>query len=295
MGKALAEVSAAARYTFQEAEDALAFPLTKLLWQGPEEALRLTQNAQPAITAVSIAALRAFGESKSITPAYVAGHSLGEYAALVCANMLTFADALKATRERGRLMQEAVPVGQGVMAAVVGLSAEAIEEIVQSLNRAGKTLAIAGYNSPEQTTLSGSKDAVDAATAPLMAAGAKRVLPLPVSAPFHCLMMQPVQDPLRVVLQQCPVGDGVVPVISNVDALPYQRGSDVVDRLIRQLTQPVRWTATVDYFVKNGVTHTIEFGPGKSLSGMIKKIARQIETWVVEDSESLARSAALPT
>jgi [acyl-carrier-protein] S-malonyltransferase len=287
MGKDLADRSAAARETFAEVDDALGASLSRLSWEGPADELELTANAQPAILATSVAAWRALTEMRDVEPIMAAGHSLGEYSALVCAGGLRLADAARAVRERGRLMQEAVPVGRGAMAAVIGLEAERIDAVIREMTTAQDPIGVAGFNSPEQTTISGTARAVEKVGAALREAGAKRVLPLKVSAPFHSPLMKPVEAPLRVVLESTSMTAMRFPVVANVDATPNSDAARLVDLLIAQLTAPVRWVESVRAMSAAGSTRFVELGAGRTLSGMIRKIDRALETVGVGDAASL--------
>ncbi len=292
MGIDLAARSPAARDTFAEADAALGFSLSTLLRDGPSDLLALTENAQPAIVTVAVAAYRAFLEHKSLVPVATAGHSLGEYAALVAAGAMTFKDAVVAVRARGRLMQQAVPVGVGAMAAVINLPAERVTEILAALSTEAAPVTVAGYNSPEQITISGTKEAVERAAKALTEAGARRVLPLKVSAPFHCPLMRPVEMPLLAVLEPMPLSPMTVPVVTNVTAQPNQDLTRVKPLLIEQLTAPVRFIESVAAFRSLGVTRVIEFGAGRTLTGFIKKIDPTLAVFNVEDGASLDATLA---
>ncbi len=290
MGQELGRVSRAARDALAEADDALGFHLTRLLAEGPLETLSLTEHAQPAIVAVSVAAMRAFAEAGGEPSTLAAGHSLGEYAALVCAGSISFGDALQAVRLRGQLMQQAVPVGEGAMAAVIGLEAEVVERVVRGVSRDAAPVACAGFNTPEQTTISGAASAVALASARLSEAGATRVLPLAVSAPFHSPLMQPVEDPLREALTAVTLSPMRHAVVSNVDAMPYDDSDVVVDRLIAQLTRPVQWVASIRRMRALGVARFVELGHGSSLAGMVRRIDRTAAVLSVGDAAGIARA-----
>jgi [acyl-carrier-protein] S-malonyltransferase len=287
MGRELADRYAVARRTFEEADDALGESLSRLLWQGPGDALALTANAQPAILATSVAAWRALQQEAGAEPVVAAGHSLGEYSALVCAGAIQVADAVRAVRERGRLMQEAVPVGEGAMAAVIGLDAERIDATIREAATDREPIGVAGFNSPEQTTISGAAGAVERARARLGEAGARRVVPLDVSAPFHSPLMAPVAAPLRAVLEKIPIGRLRFPVVANVDATPNRDPDRLIDLLIAQLTAPVHWVESVRAMRATGATRFVELGAGRTLSGMIRKTERTLETLAVGDPASL--------
>lgn len=287
MGKALADAFPEAKAVFDAADDALNEKLSTLCWEGPDEALKLTANTQPAILTVSVAAHAVFSKRFTTAPSFVAGHSLGEYSALVAAKSMTLPDAVKAVRARGTFMQEAVPAGVGTMAAVLGLDPEKIAEICKQAEQ-GEVVSCANFNDPSQTVIAGHVGAVNRASELLKAAGAKRVLPLPVSAPFHCSLMQPVVPRLAGVLGE--FANPVVPVISNVEAAPNSDGARVKELLLKQVTGSVRWIETVQAFEKAGVTKVVELGPGRALCGMVKRIAKGIELFNVEDVESLEKT-----
>ena len=325
MGRELAEAHPTARATFIEADSALDFPLSKLIFEGPEEDLRLTENTQPAILTVSIATARVLAE-KGITSAYAAGHSLGEYSAHVAAGTISFADAVRTVRTRGQLMQQAVPAGDGAMAAVLGLPAPQIAESCQQataqlreeFTRLEATppgdsfspkspseiesdilyrtvVSPANLNAPEQTVISGATAAVHRAVDLLKAAGAKRTVMLPVSAPFHCALMKPAQDGLVPILESINFCDPPIPVAANVDARFTTNGQDARDTLIRQVTGAVRWVECIQFLATQQPTHFIEVGPGKVLSGLNRQILGRdttIPTLNVEDAASLEKTLA---
>jgi len=273
MGQAFAEASAAARATFDEADEALGEPLTTLCFEGPIESLTLTENAQPAILAVSVAAYR-WLVSQGVTPAFVAGHSVGEYSANVAAGTFSFADGLRIVRRRGQYMQEAVPVGSGAMAAILGLDpgevARACEEAAQ-----GDIVSPANLNGGGQVVISGSRDAVGRAGERAKSLGAKRVEPLQVSAPFHCAMMQPAEARLAPELRALEVCDPRVPIVANVDAEVKRDAASAVEALVAQVSAPVRWEQVVRRLASEGVTTYVEVGPGTVLTGLVKKIHRE--------------------
>jgi len=280
MGKEIFDAHASARQVFLEADEAIGFPLSDLCFQGPDDALKLTKNTQPAILTASIAVLRVLQE-RGIHPDYVAGHSLGEYSALVCSGSLSLKDAVCAVRKRGAYMQEAVPAGRGAMAAVLGLDAEAVQEVCSAASSAG-IVAPANFNAPDQTVISGEVGAVRLAAEIAMQRGAKRVLPLPVSAPFHCDLMAPAQERLAADLGRMEFRDLAVPLITNVDAAAVVEGRIARDSLIRQVCRPVRWVESMRYLVDRGVDRFVEVGPGKVLCGLVKKIAPEIPAYGVE-------------
>jgi [acyl-carrier-protein] S-malonyltransferase len=291
MGKDLAENFAIARQVFEEAGDALGIDMASLCFNGPEEELRLTTNTQPAILTVSIAALRVLQQETGMTPAYVAGHSLGEYSALVAAGSLLFADALRTVRRRGAFMQEAVPVGTGAMAAILGMSAEELEAVCREAAQ-GEIVAAANFNGPGQIVIAGHAAAVERASVLARERGAKRALPLPVSAPFHCALMEPAGVRLAEVLAAIDICSLAMPVVTNVEAQPNSDSQRVKELLVRQVSAPVRWEETVESMAGLGVERFIEIGPGKVLAGLIKRIAKGAVTQNIEDSagiQALAR------
>jgi [acyl-carrier-protein] S-malonyltransferase len=290
MGKDLYEKFPEARAIFEAADEALGEKLSRMCFEGPEDALKLTANTQPAILTVSIAAHAVFAKRVS-SPAFVAGHSLGEYSALVAAGGLHLGDAVRSVRARGSFMQEAVPAGVGAMAAVLGLDPAKVKAACDAAAE-GQVVAPANYNSPEQTVIAGNAEAVERAGAKLKEAGAKRVMPLPVSAPFHCALMEPVKPRLAQVLGRVGVHTLQVPVITNVEAKPNTDPSRVVPLLLEQVSAPVRWIECVEAMKAAGVTRVVELGPGKVLCGLVKRIAKDIETFNVEDSASLEKTLA---
>lgn len=290
MGKDLYEKFPEARAIFDAADEALGEKLSKLCFEGPDEALKLTANTQPAILAVSVAAHAVFAK-RVPQPAFVAGHSLGEYSALVAAGGLHLGDAIRSVRARGTFMQEAVPAGVGAMAAVLGLEPAKVKAACDAAAQ-GQVVAPANYNSPEQTVIAGNAEAVERATAKLKEAGAKRVMPLPVSAPFHCALMEPVKPRLAEVLGRIRIHTLQVPVITNVEATPNADPSRVVPLLLEQVSAPVRWIECVEAMKAAGVTRVVELGPGKVLGGLVKRITKDIEIFNVEDSASLEKTLA---
>jgi len=273
MGKDLADNFVVARQTFEEASDALGFDLASLCYNGPEEDLKLTANTQPAILTTSIAALRVLESETGLVPAFAAGHSLGEYSALVCAGALAFADAVRTVRQRGTFMQEAVPVGTGSMAAILGLDLEALEAVCYDAAQ-GQVVSPANYNSDGQVVIAGHTEAVARAIELAKERGAKRAMPLPVSAPFHCSLMVPAGERLADVLADITVNEMTLPVVTNVEAAPNQDSSCVRDFLVRQVSAPVRWQETIACMVNLGAERYIEIGPGKVLSGLVKRMAK---------------------
>ena len=290
MGKALADAFVESRAVFDEVDAALGIPLSRLCFEGPEKDLQLTANTQPAILATSIAAWRVLA-ARGIRPAFVAGHSLGEYSALVAAGAIDLADAAVAVRRRGQYMQEAVPVGMGAMAAILGLDLPAIEGACREAAQ-GQVVSPANINSPGQVVIAGHKDAVDRASALAKRAGAKRTVPLPVSAPFHCALMAPAQERLARDLTAVLFRDPEVPLVNNVDARVIRTADDCREGLVRQVSAPVRWLEVVETLARQGVDTVIEVGPGTVLSALVKKIDKRLRVRSVEDPASL--EAVLP-
>jgi len=286
MGRALAEAFSVCRETFGEADAVLGEPLSALCFEGPEDRLMLTENTQPAILTASIAACRLL-ESKGLRPAYVAGHSLGEYSANVAAGTLTFADAVAIVRRRGRYMQEAVPVGAGAMAAILGLDARLVAEACAAAAQ-GEIVSPANINGGGQVVIAGARDAVARAGERAKALGARRVLPLPVSAPFHCALMKPAELRLGPELRALEARTPQVPVVANVDAEPKRTAPEAIDALVRQVSMPVRWEAVVLRLASEGVTHYVEVGPGTVLSGLIRKIHRDASVTSFSEPDDLA-------
>lgn len=270
MGKDLAE-----KY-LDQANEILGFDLKKLCFEGPEEELKKTEITQPAILTVSIAAFEYLKSKNTPLPAAVAGHSLGEYSALVAASSLSFQDAVKIVYLRGKFMQEAVPLGEGSMAAILGLTKEKVEECCQKVSSFG-VVSAANLNSPGQIVISGKKQAVEEAAGPCKEAGAKRVIPLQVSAPFHCSLMQPAADKLKLELDKIEIKDANIPVVANVSADFVTKGSDIKKLLVEQVTKSVLWEDSIRKMIGDGITSFVEVGPGMVLSGLIKKIDREVE------------------
>ncbi|MBK9517625.1 MAG: ACP S-malonyltransferase [Anaeromyxobacter sp.] len=292
MGKDLAERFPEARQVFDEVDGALGEPLSTMCFEGPEEALKLTANTQPAILTVSAAAAAVLANS-GVVPDFVAGHSLGEYSALVAVGALSVADAARAVRARGTFMQEAVPAGQGAMSAVLGLPPAAVTAICAEVAaETGLVVSPANFNEPGQTVIAGAAAAVEAAGVRLKAAGAKRVLPLPVSAPFHCALMAPVKPRLQQVLQQVAWRPLLRPVVTNVEATANADVARALPLLVEQVTAPVRWIECVEALARLGVTRVVEVGPGTVLGGLVKRIAPSIEAFGVSDAASLEKTLA---
>ncbi len=292
MGKALAEAFPEARAVFDTVDAALGEKLSTLCFEGPEESLKLTANTQPAILAVSAAAAAVLA-ARGVTPDLVAGHSLGEYSALVCAGALSAPDAARAVRARGTFMQEAVPAGKGAMSAVLGLDPSRVRELCEETARAtGLVCSPANYNEPAQTVIAGDAAAVEVAGVKLKEAGAKRVVPLPVSAPFHCALMAAVGPRLEAVLRGVALAAPRVPVVTNVEATANADAARIVPLLVQQVTSPVRWIECVEELVRQGATRLVEVGPGRVLSGLVKRIDRSVEVFNVEDPASLEKTLA---
>jgi [acyl-carrier-protein] S-malonyltransferase len=285
MGKDLADKFPAARAVFDEADRTLDFSVSELCFAGSEDDLKLTANTQPAILTVSVAAFRVLAE-KGITPDYVAGHSLGEYSALVAAGSLSFADAVRLVRHRGTYMQEAVPAGQGAMAAILGLAPAQVADICKHAAE-GEVVAPANLNTPDQTVISGSAAAVKRAVQLASASGAKRAVVLAVSAPFHSELMLPAQQRLEPELRATEFAALRVPLVTNVDAEIITDGSEAREALIRQVSLPVRWEESVRVLVDAGVSTFVEVGPGRVLSGLLRQIERSVHGFNVEDEKSM--------
>ena len=336
MARAFYDAQPAARAVFEEADAALGFSLTSLVFEGPEEALKLTENTQPAILTASVAIWRVLEpelRSRNLRVCFAAGHSLGEYAAHVAAGTFSFADALRTVRTRGQLMQAAVPFGQGAMAAILGLRYEKVNDLcarasdeltppppedpadpgeqsaaarealsnpfnpastpAEAAARVSAVVSPANINSPEQIVISGETEAVKRAAALCKEAGAKRTVMLPVSAPFHCALMQPAQEGLANQLESVAFADPTIPVVCNVDARPIRRGPDARDTLIRQVTGAVRWVEGIQQLRTCGATHFLEVGPGKVLSGLNRQIDPTLKTANVDDPASLEKALGI--
>jgi [acyl-carrier-protein] S-malonyltransferase len=292
MGRGLAERFAAAREVFEEADEALGFALSRLCFEGPAEDLQLTENTQPAILAASVATLRAAEGEGLPRPDFVAGHSLGEYSALVAAGALSLGDAVRVVRKRGRYMQEAVPVGAGAMAAVMGADLGTVEAACAEAARAGEVCSPANVNSPGQIVIAGSAAAVERAIPILKERGAKRVIPLKVSAPFHCALMLPAQERLAADLEGVGFKDLAVPLVTNVGAAVIRTGAEARESLVRQVSSPVRWRESVELLAREGVDTFVEVGPGKVLTGLVRQTAPQARGLNVEDEAGLGVALA---
>ncbi|WP_410009461.1 ACP S-malonyltransferase [Pantoea agglomerans] len=272
--------------TFREASDALGYDLWQLVSQGPAEELNKTWQTQPALLAASVAIYRVWQQQGGEPPTLMAGHSLGEYSALVCAGVLNFADAVKLVELRGKLMQEAVPEGTGAMQAIIGLDDAAIRKACEE-SAQGQVVSPVNFNSPGQVVIAGNKEAVERAGAACKAAGAKRALPLPVSVPSHCALMKPAADKLAVALESITFNTPAVPVINNVDVKAETDAAAIRHALVRQLYSPVRWTESVEAMAAQGVTQLLEMGPGKVLTGLTKRIVDSLTAAAVNDTASL--------
>ena len=292
MGRELCEDSPAAQAVFAEADEALGFSLSKIIYEGPEDELVLTAYAQPAILTMSIAVLRAL-EEKGLAPApaFVAGHSLGEYTALVAGGFLSLADGVRLVNKRGAFMQEAVPQGVGAMAAILGLEADSVREVCEQAAQ-GEVCEPANFNTPVQTVISGHAAAVERAVALASEQGAKRSVMLKVSAPFHCSLMRPVADRLAAEMDKCAWSQGSCPLVANVSAMTVESVKDIRDGLYAQTYSPVRWVESVRTMIAHGVQGFVEMGPGKVLSGMVKKIDRRAAVLNLEKTADLDKFAS---
>jgi len=284
MGKDLFHRFPEAREVFETADEALGFSLSRLCFEGPAEELKLTANTQPAILTCSVAAFRVL-RRRGLKPALVAGHSLGEYSALVAAEGLDFRDAVRVTRKRGEWMQEAVPPGAGSMAAVLGLGEQALVEICSSIQ--DWVVTPANFNDPGQIVIAGHKEGVSLASQKAMERGAKRVIPLQVSAPFHCPLMKPAEEKLGSLLRETQFRDLQTPLVCNVDARRICRGDEARDCLIRQVSSPVRWLQSIELMLSEGISNFLEVGPGRVLTGLVKRISRESRTANAGDLASL--------
>ncbi|WP_243386817.1 ACP S-malonyltransferase [Bacillus kexueae] len=286
MGKDFYEEVPESKQIMDLADRKLQIELTKLMFEGPQETLTLTYNAQPALLTASISMLEKFKEY-GIKPDFVAGHSLGEYTALVAAGVLSFQDAVFAVRKRGELMEQAVPAGQGAMAAVLGMNSEELESVTNEVSANGDLVQLANLNCPGQIVISGTKQGVEKASELAKEKGAKRVIPLEVSGPFHSDLMKPAAEELGQVLDQLSITDAHTPIIANVTAAPIQKAEEIKQKLVEQLYSPVRFEESVQRMLDEGVTTFIEIGPGKVLSGLVKKVNRRVKTYNVNDLTSL--------
>ena len=289
MGKELYDNFPLARKVFEEADKAIGFSITQLCFEGPEEELRKTFNTQPAILTVSVAALRVLQDA-GVTPDITAGHSLGEYSALVAAGVIDFADAVRLVNKRGQFMQEAVPLGQGAMAAVLGIDRKTVVDICAQVEQEHGAVQAVNFNCPGQIVIAGKAVAVEKAAAALKAAGAKRAIMLPVSAPFHSTLLQPAAEKLAIELEKIAFHEPVIPVVANVTGRASESKDGIKQLLVTQAANPVLWEDCVDTMSKFGASVSVEVGPGKVLTGFTKKIAPEIATLNVEDMESLQKT-----
>jgi len=290
MGKDLAENFPVARQAFEEADDALGFKLSALCFNGPDDDLKLTFNTQPAILTTSIAALRVVQQETGLKADFLAGHSLGEYSALVCGGALSLADAARTVRARGTFMQEAVPVGVGAMAAMLSIEADALAAICEEAAQ-GEVVAPANFNSPGQIVIAGHATAVNRAIELAKAKGYRKAMLLPVSAPFHCALMQPAADRLKEFLAAVQVSALAKPVVTNVEATPNQDDARVRELLVQQVCAPVRWEQSVQAMLAEGVTRFVEIGPGKVLTGLVKRINKEMALVNIEDTAGVKAAA----
>lgn len=277
--------------TFAEASDALGYDLWKLVQEGPAEELNKTWQTQPALLAASVAIYRVWQQENGAQPAIMAGHSLGEYSALVCAGVLDFKQAIRLVELRGKLMQEAVPAGTGAMSAIIGLDNDAIAKACEE-SAQGEVVSPVNFNSPGQVVIAGNKDAVERAGAACKAAGAKRALPLPVSVPSHCALMKPAADKLAISLQGIAFNTPQFPVVNNVDVKTETSPDAIRDALVRQLYSPVRWSESVEFMAGEGIEHLLEVGPGKVLTGLTKRIVDTMTAAAINDAASVSAALA---
>ena len=287
MGKEFYDNFRVAKELFQEADDALHLSLSSLCFQGPEEALKLTENTQPAVLTVSIACLKVLQSEKGIIPQVAAGHSLGEYSALVASGALTFTNAVQTVRLRGKFMQEAVPVGEGAMAAILGMERDQVEKLCEEVS-SGEVLTPANFNCPGQIVIAGHSNAVNRALERVKKEGKKAVL-LPVSAPFHSPLMKPAGERLEKTLEGIPIGDLKVPVVTNVEAEFNRSKERVKGLLVAQVSSPVRWEESIRRMTDDGIEQVLEIGPGKVLSGLMKRINPNVEIKNLEDLQTLKK------
>jgi [acyl-carrier-protein] S-malonyltransferase len=290
MGREIAEKFPTARAVFDEADAALDFPISRLCFEGPEEELKLTENTQPAILATSVAVFRVL-QDKGVRPDFVAGHSLGEYSALVAAGSLKLGEAAALVRRRGRYMQEAVPVGEGAMAALLGLDLQAVQSVCERAAQ-GQVVSPANLNSPGQIVIAGNRHAVERAVNIAKEAGARRAILLEVSAPFHCALLRPAEEPLSMDLDRCSISDLRYPLVTNVDAKVIRTASEVRSVLKRQVSRPVRWQEIVQRLLDEGVRTFVEVGPGRVLLGLIRSIDKSATMLNAEDEKSVENAVS---
>lgn len=286
MGKDFADTNEQVRSIFDQADNKLGFSLSNLIFEGPQEELTKTTNAQPALLTTSIALFEQFKKA-NISVDYMAGHSLGEYTALVAAGSISFEDGVYTVRKRGEFMEEAVPNREGTMAAVLGLDRETLTEVTENASSEGVVVGLANLNCPGQIVISGSREGVEIASKLAKEAGAKRVLPLEVSGPFHSGLMEPASARLNTVLCEISIQNALVPVIANVNATEMTESEEIKERLLKQLYSPVQWEDSVKHMIELGVDTFVEIGPGKVLSGLVKKIDRSVQTYSISDAGTL--------
>lgn len=287
MGKDFYDNFPIARKIFEQADETLGFSISKICFEGPAEVLTLTENTQPAILTTSVAIYEVIKAEGLLMPDFVAGHSLGEYTALVVAEAMSFSDAVKTVRKRGRYMQEAVPVGVGAMAAILGLDVSTVRQVCEEVEQNGKVCSPANINSQSQIVIAGDAEAVDKAIDLVKQRGAKKAIKLNVSAPFHCKLMFPAQEKLSADLKEIDLNDLKFPIVENVSAEFNQSGERAREALIEQVSSPVRWAESVNKLIQKGVTTFVEIGPGKVLSGLIKQINRDVRCLNIEKTENL--------
>ncbi|WP_078554742.1 ACP S-malonyltransferase [Bacillus alkalicellulosilyticus] len=288
MGKQLASENEKVAAIFAQADERLGYSLSDIIFNGPEDDLKRTEHTQPALLTMSTAVLTAL-QSYDITPDYVAGHSLGEYSALVCANALTYSDAVYTVRQRGLFMEEAVPTGEGAMAAILGMEREDLQGITEEVSNSVASVELANLNCPGQIVISGTAEGVEAASAKAKENGAKRVIPLQVSGPFHSSLMKPAAEKLSDVLQSVTINDATVPVIANVTASEITFATDIKEKLVEQVYSPVLWEDSVRKMLDLGVDTFVEIGAGNVLSGLVRKVQRRVNVFSISDSESLQK------
>lgn len=286
MAKELAETFTEVKQLFEQASDVLGKNLWKLVSEGPEAELNQTYNTQPALLVTEVALWQSWCKQTALRPSFLAGHSLGEYTALVCANVLSLSDGVKLVAERGRLMQEAVPAGVGAMAAILGLEDAVVDDICNQVS-SQEVVSAVNFNAPGQVVIAGHSNAVDQAIDAAKSAGAKRAIKLPVSVPSHCILMKPAADQLAAYIQNIPFATPEITLIHNVDVQHHQDVSEIKTALVQQLHQPVRWVDTIKYIAAQGVTHFVECGPGKVLMGLNKRIAKEAEHLTFYNPETL--------
>jgi [acyl-carrier-protein] S-malonyltransferase len=290
MGSDIYEKNAKAKQIFTLADEVLGYSLSRLCFEGPEEQLRLTANTQPAILTTSVALLGMLKEEMDLVPDFVAGHSLGEYSALVAANAITFADAVLTVHKRGTYMEEAVPAGRGAMSAVMNLERDSLDQVCKEVSKENHVVEPANYNCPGQIVISGHRAAVEEAGEKAAAAGARRVIPLSVSGPFHSSLMRPAAEKLADHLQTIKIDTAQIPVVANVTAKPVTEPAEIGRLLVEQVASPVLWEDSVRYMLDQGVETFVEIGPGNVLSGLVKKVNRRVDTLSIQDEETLKQA-----